>query len=142
MSDLASVVADLDPFWDGRDTAFLHQALYLHEFGDTALVVREPADERRVLAYLLGFVNPHGVAYVHAVAVRRGHRGEGHASNLYKEFERRARALGASVLKAITHPSNGGSIAFHRALGFTVEEVPNYSFNGESRMVFRREMSN
>ena len=134
------MVSELDAFWDGRDTGFLHQALYLHEFGDTALAVR--GDDATVLAYLLGFPTPAGVGYIHAVAVRQGHRGGGLARRLYDEFEARVRAHGAHELKAITHPSNDGSIAFHRSLGFSATEVPNYSFLGESRMVFRREMSN
>jgi hypothetical protein len=53
IEDLQAIVACIEEFWGDRETAGLHQALYIHEFGDTALVIRD--DEGRVLAYLLGF---------------------------------------------------------------------------------------
>lgn len=41
--------------------------MFVREFGDTALVMRGP--ERQVLAYLLGFLTPAGVGYIHVVGV-------------------------------------------------------------------------
>lgn len=139
-ADLTAVVGELGAFWGPeRDMGFLHQALYFHEFGDTALVAR--GADGVVNAYLLGFLGPQLVGYVHAVAVREGHRGEGFARALYDEFERRVRLRGAVALKAITDPSNASSIAFHRSLGFSATEVENYTFTGISRMVFYKELA-
>jgi ribosomal protein S18 acetylase RimI-like enzyme len=138
IEDLHAIVAALGDFWDGRDTAALHHALFIHELGDTARVVRD--DDGAVLAYLLGFVGPKQIGYIHAVAVRADRRGDGLARMLYDDFERLARTQGATVLKAITRPDNVGSLAFHRALGFTASEVAGYSASGEARTVLRREL--
>jgi predicted GNAT superfamily acetyltransferase len=138
IEDLQRVVCELHEFWDERDMGFLHQALYFHEFGDTALVIRDESGV--VLAYLLGFLGPRHVGYIHAVAVRAGARGCGLARRLYAEFERIVAARGALALKAITDPANSASIAFHRSLGFAVEEVQNYSLTRDTRTVFRRSL--
>ncbi len=139
IGDLRAIVAELPAFWGEREMAGLHQALYVHEFGDSALLIRD--GEGRVIAYLLGFVSPARVGYVHLVAVREGHRGKGLARHLYTEFESYARARGAIALKAITGPENHGSKAFHRAIGFTVREVAGYSVSGEARLVFERPLA-
>jgi GNAT superfamily N-acetyltransferase len=136
IGDLQAIVAALPEFWGERDTAGLHQALYVHEFGETALVIR--ADGGEVLAYLLGFLTPARTGYVHLVAVREGHRGRGLARALYEEFESLVRDRGASAMKAITSPGNAGSSAFHRALGFDAKEMAGYSASGEPRVVFWR----
>ena len=122
--DLRVILGELEEFWDERDMGFLHQALYVHEFGETSVLA---AHGERIEGYLLGFVGQHGLAYVHAVAVRRSARGEGLARLMYERFETLARARGARGLKAITAPENAGSRAFHEALGFSVDEVEGYS---------------
>jgi GNAT superfamily N-acetyltransferase len=75
IADLRTILRELDEFWGERDTAFLHQALYVHEFGDTSLLAER---DREIVAYLLGFVSPADRAgYIHVVAVRRSARGRG-----------------------------------------------------------------
>jgi ribosomal protein S18 acetylase RimI-like enzyme len=138
IEDLQAIVASLPEFWGERDTAGLHQGLYVHELGETALVIRGSRDE--VLAYLLGFLTPARVGYVHLVAVREGHRGRGLARVLYEEFESLARARRATAMRAITSPGNQSSSAFHRALGFEATEIAGYSVSGEPRIVFWREL--
>ncbi|HEX7609030.1 MAG TPA: GNAT family N-acetyltransferase [Solirubrobacteraceae bacterium] len=135
IEDLQRIIASLPEFWGDRDTAALHQALFVHELGDTSLVIRDA--DGTVLAYLLGFVSPASVGYIHVVAVRRSHRGRGLARSLYESFETIARQRGAVELKAITSPGNRGSHAFHDALGFSTSEVGGYSASGEARSVFR-----
>jgi ribosomal protein S18 acetylase RimI-like enzyme len=133
--DLRVILGELDQFWDGRDTAFLHQALYVHEFGETSVLAEH---DRRIDGYLLGFVGQHGLGYIHAVAVRREARGTGLARRMYERFEELARARGARGLKAITDPENLRSRAFHEALGFSTEAVEGYSPSGGIRLVFTR----
>ncbi|HEX4563997.1 MAG TPA: GNAT family N-acetyltransferase [Solirubrobacteraceae bacterium] len=136
IADLRMILGELDDFWGERDVAFLHQALYVHEFGDTSLLAER---DREIVAYLLGFVSPAARAgYVHVVAVRRSARGRGLARRLYERFAELARARGARGLKAITSPENDGSRAFHEALGFSVALVDGYSPSGGARLVFRR----
>src|ERR1700741_3233303 len=82
--DLASILEELDGFWgEERDMGFLHQALYVHEFGDTSVLAEE---EGRILGYLLGFVTPEGTGYIHAVAVRPEARGSGLGRQMYERF--------------------------------------------------------
>jgi ribosomal protein S18 acetylase RimI-like enzyme len=138
IEDLQRIVASIEDFWGARDRLALHHALYIHEFGDTALSHRAP--DGTVLAYLLGFLTPARAGYIHVVGVRRTHRREGLARGLYEEFEALARSRGALALKAITSPANEGSLAFHRALGFSATEVAGYSAGGEARIVMRREL--
>jgi len=66
----------------------MHHPIFLYEFGDCALVMR---DERGVAAYLFGLVRVETQrAYVHLVAVRNDHRGQGLGRALYERFQRLA----------------------------------------------------
>lgn len=136
LSDLAEVLAEHDQFWDGRDTRFLHQSVFVQEFGDTCLTAR--GADGRIAGYLLGFTTPGRVGYIHAVAVRGGARGTGCARALYLAFAAAATAQGADRLKAITTVANTGSIGFHRRLGFDVTQADDYSGPGLTRTVMTR----
>lgn len=136
VSDLAEVLADHDRFWGGRDVRFLHQPVFVREFGDTCLTARAPGD--RIAGYLLGFTTPRRAGYVHAVAVRDEARGTGCGQALYRAFATVAAAQGAERLKAITTVTNAGSIAFHRRLGFDIMQVDDYSGPGIPRIVMTR----
>jgi len=138
IEDLQAIVASLGEFWGERDTSGLHHALFVHELGETALVFHD--DHGHPIAYLLGFVTPARVGYVHVVGVHEDHRRGGLARALYDEFESLARAHGATALKAITRPGNHGSVAFHSALGFAATEHAGYAASGEPRTVFWREL--
>ena len=138
MEDLVAVVEAEGEFWGERSRAELHHPMLIHEFGETALVAREPGGG--VIGYLFGFVTIEGVGYAHLVAVREGHRRRGLARALYGEFEQRARARGARALKAFTRPENERSIAFHASLGMSATAVADYSGPGETRVVFWRDL--
>jgi len=143
MEDYDQILAALPEFWDGRDTRNLHLSFLIHEFGDSAFVIR---DDGRVVAYLFGFLSQtQPVAYVHAIAVRASARRRGLAQTLYAHFVRFARRHGCTHVKAITTPTNAGSIAFHKSLGMQllgepneagIPVVPDYSGRGKSRVVF------
>jgi ribosomal-protein-serine acetyltransferase len=137
IADLRAILGELGEFWGERDMAFLHQALYVHEFGETSVLAER---EGKIDGYLLGFVGQHGLGYIHAVAVRRTARGDGLARAMYERFEAHVGARGATVLKAITDPGNAGSRAFHEELGFHTEEVEGYSPSGGTRLVFSRSL--
>jgi ribosomal protein S18 acetylase RimI-like enzyme len=136
LSDLAEVLADHDQFWGGRDLHFLHQRVFVQEFGDTCLTARDAGEP--IAGYLLGFTTPRRVGYVHAVAVRAQARGSGCGQALYLAFAAAAGAQGAERLKAITTEANAGSIAFHRRLGFDVRQVDDYGGPGLPRIVMTR----
>jgi ribosomal-protein-serine acetyltransferase len=131
---LRRILGELEEFWgQERDMGFLHQALYVHEFGQTSVLAER---DGRIEGYLLGFVGQEQVGYIHAVAVRGEARGEGLARRMYERFEELAGDRDALAVKAITAPENTGSRAFHEAVGFAVEEVEDYSPSGGMRLVF------
>lgn len=136
LAGLAEVLAEHDEFWDGRDMRFLHQRVFIHEFGDTCLAAR--GADRRIAGYLIGFTTHARIGYIHAVAVRAAARGSGCGQALYRAFAAAATAQGADRLKAITSAGNAGSIAFHLRLGFQVTRSEDYSGPGVPRMVMTR----
>jgi ribosomal protein S18 acetylase RimI-like enzyme len=141
--DFDQIFEALPEFWDGRDARDLHHAFLIHEFGDTAFVIR---DGSRVVAYLFGFLSQtQPVGYVHAIAVRGSARRRHLARHLFDHFVHLARRHGCTHVKAITIPSNSGSIAFHKSLGMQllgepnadgIPVIPDYAAPGASRVVF------
>ena len=138
LSDMAAVLAELDRFWGGRDMRFLHQKVFVQEFGDTCLTARGP--DGRIVGYLIGFPAPRGLGYIHAVAVRDEARGTGCALALYRAFATAVAGHGADRLKAITSVTNTGSVGFHRRLGFDVRQVEDYDGPGMPMMVMTRSL--
>ena len=138
-ADFDQIVDRLADFWAERDVSALHHPMFIDEFADGALVIRDA--DGAVAAYLFGLILPERrLGYVHVVAVRQDQRGRGLARLLYERFGRLARERGCRRLKAITTPGNAGSIAFHRGLGMEAVEVPDYSGPGRPRVVFSAEL--
>jgi GNAT superfamily N-acetyltransferase len=141
--DYFQILDGLPEFWDGRDTRALHHPFLIHEFGDSAFVIRGGS---RVLAYLFGFLSQREpVGYIHTIAVRASARRRRLAQRLFDHFVEFARQRGCSHVKAVTTPSNVGSIAFHQSLGMQllgdpnadgVPVVPDYAGRGAPRVVF------
>ncbi len=141
--DYAQILDDLTEFWDGRDVRHLHHPFLIHEFGNSAFVVRGGSE---VAAYLFGFVSQtEPVGYVHTVAVRPSARRRQLAQQLYSHFIQFARQRGCKSIKAITTLANSSSIAFHKRLGMQLLGEPNadgvpvvadYAGHGASRVVF------
>ena len=73
-----------------------------------------------VAGFLVGFLSPSepAEAYVHFVGVSPEERRSGLGRTLYERFFELARANGRTRVSCVTSPLNGGSIAFHTALGF------------------------
>lgn len=146
--DFLEIVRDLEDFWGSDRTRQHHQPMWIHEFGDTAWVLRE---EGRVVAYLFCFFAQTGpVGYIQLVGVRRSHQRRGIGRDMYRHFESVALDRGCTELKAITAPINAPSIAFHRTLGFELLGQPNaddvpvvadYAGPGEPMVVFRKRIS-
>jgi GNAT superfamily N-acetyltransferase len=143
--DYLQILDDLAEFWDGRDVRSLHHPFLIHEFGNSAFVIRNGS---RVEAYLFGLISQtEPVGYVHLVAVRASARRQQLAQRLYDRFIQFARQHGCRHLKAITTPANAGSIAFHKSLGMQLLGEPNadgvpvvddYAGRGVARVVFWR----
>ena len=138
LSDMATVLAEIDRFWGGRDMRFLHQKVFVQEFGDTCLTARGP--DGGIAGYLIGFPAPQRLGYIHAVAVQEAARGTGCALALYRAFATAVAEHGADRLKAITSVTNSGSVGFHRRLGFDVRQVEDYDGPGVPMMVMTRSL--
>jgi ribosomal protein S18 acetylase RimI-like enzyme len=142
-ADFDQILRDIVDFWGSDRTLPLHHPFLIHEFGDTAFVMKE---DGTVVAYLFGFFSPtEPVAYVHLIGVRRSRQREGLGSHLYAHFMNLARARKCTAMKAVTTPDNAQSIAFHRRLGMQLLGEPNergipvvrdYRGPGEDRVVF------
>lgn len=133
--DFDAILERLPAFWGQRDPAELHHPMFLHEFGDGALLIRDR--QGAVAAYVFGFfLLERRLAYVHITAVREDQRGQGLARSLYERSWRLAREHGCKQIKAISRPDNTASIALHRAIGMEAAEVPDHSGPGRARVVF------
>jgi len=138
--DFDEIIERLDSFWGERDLSSLHHPMFVHEFAESSLVIRD--EDGAVAAYLFGFTVPQqALGYVHLVAVRHDRVGEGLGRLLYESFGRLSRERGCHTIKAITTPGNEASIAFHRALGMDAVEVADYSGPGRPRVVFTVELT-
>src|SRR5262249_54436881 len=113
--DYSQILNELHEFWGARDTRHLHHPFLVHEFGNSAFVIRTGAQS---VAYLFGFLpQTEPVGYVHTVAVRASARRRRLGQQLFGHFVEFARRHGCKHVKAITTPSNLESIAFHKSLG-------------------------
>lgn len=146
-ADYDQIIQDIESFWGSTRTLGLHQPFLIHEFGNTAFVIK---DGNMVAAYLFGFLAQTGpTAYTHLIAVRPEYRREGLAARLYDYFIQFAQAQGCTRMKAITSPTNAASIAFHTRIGMRLLGEPNidgipvvkdYKGPGEDRVVFEMDL--
>jgi GNAT superfamily N-acetyltransferase len=117
--DWERAMAVVVEWWGGRDLRALLPRVFFEHFGNTSLVAEH---EDELIAFLVGFACPAhvGEAYVHFIGVHPAWRRTGMGRDLYARFERTVRASGCDVIRAMASPVNGGSIAFHTRLGFTL----------------------
>jgi ribosomal protein S18 acetylase RimI-like enzyme len=133
---IAAVVND----WWGRPVLGALPRLFLDHFYDSSLVVDGAEGPE---AFLVGILSPSDPvrAYIQFVGVSPAARGRGLARQLYEEFFALARGDGRRLVSAVTAPVNSGSVAFHRALGFTVTgPVAGYDGPGHDKIFFEREL--
>jgi ribosomal protein S18 acetylase RimI-like enzyme len=145
-SDFDRIVEVIDHWWGGPISTFAHP-IFFYELGDEALVVEQGSD---VIGFLLGFgvsgveraqrTGPDAVrtGYVHLVGIHPDYRRRGVGRLLYDRFARECREARCVRLKAITTPGNEGSIRFHVALGWRVQEIDDYAGPGRRRIVFTK----
>jgi predicted GNAT superfamily acetyltransferase len=139
--DHARVMAVLDDWWGGRQmTAMLPRLFFVH-FRPTSFVLERDGD---LVGFLCGFVSQTDPtqAYAHFVGVDPRLRGQGAGRLLYDRFFEAARERGCTTVRAVTSPVNSGSIAFHTAIGFEVENDGGESYDGpgEDRVRFVRNL--
>ena len=137
-ADFDYVVTVIDRWWGGPSTALAHP-MFFYELGGHAQVAVEHGE---IVGFLLGFLTTTTppVGYVHLVGIHPQWRRRGVARTMYERFETECRNAGAKRMKAITTTGNEGSVAFHRALGWNVEEVPGYAGPNRARIVFLKDL--
>lgn len=137
--DYAAIAAVADQWW-GRPVRVVLPRLFLDHFHTSSLVAQA---EGALAGFLVGFPSPArpDTAYVHFAGVHPAHRRSGLARRLYERFFAHARERDRTVVRAVTSPANTGSIAFHRALGFTVTGPhTDYDGPGVDRMLFEHRL--
>lgn len=118
-TDRGRVLAVIDGWWGRPMSAMLPRAFFGH-FRDSSFVIEQGEE---LVAFLVGFLSQAeaGEAYIHAVAVAPELRRRGLGRLLYRHFIDVVSRRGAVRVRAITSQANSGSLAFHRRLGFSVE---------------------
>lgn len=128
-SDFDDIAAAIRDWWDlpgfdseaaKRERAALVPRLWLQHFCDTSFVAHFEND---VAGFLIGFLSPARPreGYIHFVGVNPGQRRLGLGRRLYGRFFELCTAAGRDTVRAITSPQNTRSIAFHQAVGFSVD---------------------
>jgi GNAT superfamily N-acetyltransferase len=148
--DFDRIVEVIDHWWGGPISTFAHP-IFFYELGGAALVVEEGS---LMIGFLLGFLATGTgsarvgaaeadarIGYVHLVGIHPDYRRRGVGRLLYDRFTENCRAAGCVGMKAITAPGNEGSIRFHVALGWDVQEVEDYAGPGRRRVVFSKRLA-
>jgi len=146
--DFNEITRDICDFWGSDRTLHLHQPYLIHEFGNTAFVIRE---NEKVIAYLFGFFSQtENLAYIHLIGVREKYQRQGLGKMLYDYYIKYAKSHDINKIKAITKPMNIKSINFHRnKIGMRLLGEPNenginvikdYSGLNEDRVVFEKQI--
>ncbi len=117
--------------------AMLPKLFFVH-FRDTSFIAEVDGG---LAGFLCGFrsqTHP-DEAYIHFVGVDPARRGDGLGRALYERFF--AAVAPRTVVRAVTSPVNERSVAFHRALGFEVENIDeDYDGTGEARVLLLKHL--
>lgn len=150
--DHARVVDVIDEWWGGRGMRRLLPRLWFEHFRGTSWIV-ERADGH-LTGFVVAFVSQDDptTGYVHMIAAEPGRRRRGLGRSLYQRAFADLAGRGARQVMAVTWPGNRISIAFHRALGFRIDDgpgtqplygtpaYPNHDGPDEDRVVFSRDL--
>lgn len=151
--DHPAVVGVVDEWWGGRRMRALLPRLWFEHFSGTSWIAED--EDGRLAGFVVAFLSPDhpGTAYIHMVASDPNRRGSGIGRALYERAFADLAERGARRVMAITWPGNRTSIAFHRAMGFRVDDGPgttpiygtpahpDHDGEGEDRVVFSRPLA-
>ena len=141
-SDYGRVIQHVNAWWGGREMAPMLPKLFFVHFEGTSFVAED--EEGRLAGFLVGFLSQTDEtdAYVHFVGVAPERRGSGLGRELYERFFETAREAGRTTVRCVTSPGNVDSVAFHEALGFTVDRMAkDYDGPGEDRVLLIKRLS-
>ena len=152
-ADHPRLVGVVDDWWGDRRMRHLLPRLWLEHFSGTSWVV-DRADGR-LAGFVVAFLSQDDPAtgYVHMIAAEPNRRRRGLGRVLYERAIADLAGRGARRVLAVTWPGNRTSIAFHRAMGFRVDDGPgtqrlygtpahvDHDGPDEDRVVFIRDLS-
>jgi ribosomal protein S18 acetylase RimI-like enzyme len=140
-ADYDRIAPLVDEWWGGRQMIDMLPRLFFVHFSDTAFVAEEDGEVAGFLAGFLSQSKP-DEAYIHFAGVSPHHRGRGVGRLLYDRFFDAARAGSRTVVRCVTAPVNERSVAFHRALGFEVDEIAEgYDGRGGDRVLMSKRLA-
>jgi ribosomal protein S18 acetylase RimI-like enzyme len=151
-ADYPTIVDLVDEWWGGRRMRALLPRLWFQHFTGTSWILE--TDEGKLAGFIVAFVSPDEptTGYVHMIASDPNRRRAGLGRRLYALVFDDFAGRGVRRVKSITWPGNRTSVAFHRALGFRIDEGPgtqrlygtpayaDYDGWGEDRVVFTRDL--
>jgi ribosomal protein S18 acetylase RimI-like enzyme len=151
-ADHRLIVDLVDEWWGGQRVHHLLPRLWFRHFGGTSWIAESP--DGRLAGFLVGFVSPDrpNEGYAHLVAVNPNLRRKGIGRALYERFFEDLRSRGASLVATTAWPDNRPAVAFHRALGFIVDDgpgtrpvhgvpaYPDYDGDRDDRVVLHRDL--
>jgi GNAT superfamily N-acetyltransferase len=159
--DFDRIVEVIDHWWGGPISTFAHP-IFFYELGDQALIIEQGSE---MIGFLLGFIIPRAerverperversestaatasdtphTGYVHLVGIHPDYRRRGVGRQLYDRFVDECRAARCVRMKAITTHGNEGSIRFHVALGWNMQDIEDYAGPGRRRIVFTKPLT-
>jgi ribosomal protein S18 acetylase RimI-like enzyme len=123
-ADHPRVVDVIDDWWGDRRMRHLLPRLWLEHFSGTSWIVERR--DGRLAGFVVAFVSQDDpeTGYVHMIAAEPSRRRRGLGRRLYERAFADLTSRGARRVRAVTWPGNRTSIAFHRALGFRVDDGP------------------
>ena len=151
-ADHARIHGVVDEWWGGRRLRDLIPRLWLQHFTGTSWIAEDT--DGRLRGFVIAFISQDDptTGYVHMIATDPNARGRGIGRALYERAFADLAEHGAHRVTAVTWPGNRTSVAFHRAVGFHVDDGrgtrplygtpahPDYDGAGEDRVVFRRDL--
>jgi len=120
-ADYRPIICVINDWWGGRQMAVMLPKLFFVHFRPTSFVAEHDGN---IVGFLIGFVSQTSPdeAYLHFVGVHPAWRARGLGRALYERFFTKVAALGCHSVRCATSPVNIGSIAFHRRMGFAIED--------------------
>lgn len=145
--DYSIIITNLDDWWGGRKVSPMLPRLFFEHFRNTSFILEEGS---KIVGFLIGFLSQSQPeeAYIHFVGVHPDYRGRGFGRLLYEQFFTTVRGHQRHIVRCVTSPINLTSIAYHAAMGFSIEpgsaesagvaHDPNHDGPGEPRVCFLR----
>jgi ribosomal protein S18 acetylase RimI-like enzyme len=146
-SDYQPIIAAVDEWWGERSMVRMLPRLFFVHFQPTSFVAEHNG---KIVGFVTGFVSQTfpEEAYIHSLGVHPAFRKQGVARALYEKFFAAVETLGCRIVRCVTSPANKNSIAFHRRMGFSVNDsgkivdgipvVEGYDGSGEDRVLFSK----